>query len=207
MSKELLNALDALETEKGIKKEVIIDALEQALVSDYKKNYGQAQNVKVTFDARRGDIKVFAVKEVVNEVLDSCLEVSLSDALEINRAYEIGDTIDFEVTPRDFGRIAAQTAKQVIMQRVREEERQMIYNQYSRYENEIIATAVTFMSTSATLKPFFRSAIRCLVKFTIHMIASKFTCTRLLIQTKIKMPNKMKKKAKRSVATEDLKFT
>lgn len=68
MSKELLNALDALETEKGIKKEVIIDALEQALVSAYKKNYGQAQNVKVTFDARRGDIKVFAVKEVVNEV-------------------------------------------------------------------------------------------------------------------------------------------
>lgn len=142
MSKELLNALDALETEKGIKKEVIIDALEQALVSAYKKNYGQAQNVKVTFDARRGDIKVFAVKEVVNEVLDSCLEVSLSDALEINRAYEIGDTIDFEVTPRDFGRIAAQTAKQVIMQRVREEERQMIYNQYSRYENEIMTGEV-----------------------------------------------------------------
>lgn len=142
MSKELLNALDALETEKGIKKEVIIDALEQALVSAYKKNYGQAQNVKVTFDARRGDIKVFAVKEVVNEVLDSCLEVSLADALEINRAYEIGDTIDFEVTPRDFGRIAAQTAKQVIMQRVREEERQMIYNQYSRYENEIMTGEV-----------------------------------------------------------------
>ena len=142
MSKELLNALDALETEKGIKKEVIIDALEQALVYAYKKNYGQAQNVKVTFDARRGDIKVFAVKEVVNEVLDSCLEVSLSDALEINRAYEIGDTIDFEVTPRDFGRIAAQTAKQVIMQRVREEERQMIYNQYSRYENEIMTGEV-----------------------------------------------------------------
>ena len=69
MSKELLNALDALETEKGIKKEVIIDALEQALVSAYKKNYGQAQNVKVTFDARRGDIKVFAVKVVVNERL------------------------------------------------------------------------------------------------------------------------------------------
>lgn len=142
MSKELLNALDALETEKGIKKEVIIDALEQALVSAYKKNYGQAQNVKVTFDARRGDIKVYAVKEVVNEVLDSCLEVSLADALEINRAYETGDTIDFEVTPRDFGRIAAQTAKQVIMQRVREEERQMIYDQYSRYENEIMTGEV-----------------------------------------------------------------
>ena len=140
MSKELLNALDALETEKGIKKEVIIDALEQALVSAYKKNYGQAQNVKVTFDARRGDIKVFAVKEVVNEVLDSCLEVSLSDALEINRAYEIGDTIDFEVTPRDFGRIAAQTAKQVIMQRVREEERQMIYNQYKESIRDILKT-------------------------------------------------------------------
>lgn len=142
MSKELLNALDALETEKGIKKEVVIDALEQALVSAYKRNYDKAQNVEVEFDKRKGDIKVYSVKEVVNNVFDSRLEVSLEDALEINKAYEVGDTIRFEVTPRDFGRIAAQTAKQVIMQRVREEERQMIYDQYSKYENEIVSGEV-----------------------------------------------------------------
>lgn len=142
MSKELLNALDALETEKGIKKEVVIDALEQALVSAYKRNYDKAQNVEVEFDKRKGDIKVYSVKEVVNNVFDSRLEVNLEDALEINKAYEVGDTIRFEVTPRDFGRIAAQTAKQVIMQRVREEERQMIYDQYSKYENEIVSGEV-----------------------------------------------------------------
>lgn len=142
MSKELLNALDALETEKGIKKEIVIDALEQALVSAYKRNYDKAQNVEVEFDKLKGDIKVYSVKEVVNNVFDSRLEVSLEDALEINKAYEVGDTIRFEVTPRDFGRIAAQTAKQVIMQRVREEERQMIYDQYSKYENEIVSGEV-----------------------------------------------------------------
>lgn len=142
MSKELLNALDALETEKGIKKEVVIDALEQALVSAYKRNYDKAQNVEVEFDKRKGDIKVYSVKEVVNNVFDSRLEVNLEDALEINKAYEVGDTIRFEVTPRDFGRIAAQTARQVIMQRVREEERQMIYDQYSKYENEIVSGEV-----------------------------------------------------------------
>lgn len=142
MSKELLNALDALETEKGIKKEIVIDALEQALVSAYKRNYDKAQNVEVEFDKRKGDIKVYSVKEVVNNVFDSRLEVSLEDALEINKAYEVGDTIRLEVTPRDFGRIAAQTAKQVIMQRVREEERQMIYDQYSKYENEIVSGEV-----------------------------------------------------------------
>ena len=142
MSKELLNALDALEVEKGVKKEVVIEALEQALVSAYKRNYGQAHNVEVEFDRTRGNIKVYAVKEVVNEVFDSRLEVSLKDALDINKAYEIGDTIRFEVTPKDFGRIAAQTAKQVVMQRVREEERTNIYNQYIEYEKEIVTGEV-----------------------------------------------------------------
>ena len=142
MSKELLNALDALETEKGIKKEIVIDALEQALVSANKRKYDKAQHVEAEFDKRKGDNKVYSVKEVVNNVFDSRLEVSLEDALEINKAYEVGDTIRFEVTPRDFGRIAAQTAKQVIMQRVREEERQMIYDQYSKYENEIVSGEV-----------------------------------------------------------------
>ncbi|CAM3050803.1 transcription termination factor NusA [Lactiplantibacillus plajomi] len=142
MSKELLGALDTLETEKGIKKEVVIDALEAALVSAYKRNYGQAQNVEVDFDQVKGNIHVYAVKEVVEEVFDSRLEVSLQDALNINKAYEVGDEIRFEVTPKNFGRIAAQTAKQVIMQRVREAERGIIYDEYSQYENEIVTGEV-----------------------------------------------------------------
>lgn len=142
MSKELLGALDVLETEKGIDKQIVIDALEAALVSAYKRNYDQAQNVEVSFDQRKGDIHVFAVKKVVDQVYDSRLEVSLDEALTINKGYEIGDDIKFEVTPKNFGRIAAQTAKQVILQRVREAERNIIYNQYSQYENEIVTGEV-----------------------------------------------------------------
>lgn len=138
MSKEMLNALDALESEKGIAKEIVIDALEAALVSAYKRHYGQAQNVEVEFDMKKGNIHVYAVKEVTEEVMDSQLEVSLKDALKVNKAYEIGDTIRFEVTPKDFGRIAAQTAKQVILQRVREAERSIIYNEFSAYEKDIM---------------------------------------------------------------------
>lgn len=138
MSKEMLNALDALEAEKGISKEIVIDALEAALVSAYKRHYGQAQNVEVEFEQKKGKIHVYAVKEVTEEVMDSQLEVSLKDALLINPAYEIGDKIRFEVTPKDFGRIAAQTAKQVILQRVREAERTIIYNEFSAYEKDIM---------------------------------------------------------------------
>ena len=147
MSKELLGALDVLETEKGIKKEVVIEALEAALVSAYKRNYDQAQNVEVNFDARKGDIHVFAVKKVVDQVYDSRLEVGLDEALAINKGYELGDDIKFEVTPKNFGRIAAQTAKQVIMQRVREAERNIIYDQYSQYENEIVTGEVERQDT------------------------------------------------------------
>lgn len=138
----MLSALDALEKEKGVKKEVVVDAMEAALVSAYKRNYGQAQNVEVDFDEKTGNIHIYAVKEVTEEVFDSRLEVSLKEALTINEAYEIGDEIRFEVTPKDFGRIAAQTAKQVILQRVREAERNIIYDQYIKYENEIMQGVV-----------------------------------------------------------------
>ena len=138
MSKEMLNALDALEAEKGISKDIVIDALEAALISAYKRHYGQSQNVEVEFDRKKGNIHVYAVKEVTEEVMDSQLEVSLKEAMTINPAYEIGDKIRFEVTPKDFGRIAAQTAKQVILQRVREAERSIIYNEFSAYEKDIM---------------------------------------------------------------------
>lgn len=138
----MLRAFEALEDEKGISQEVILEALEAALVSAYKRNYQQAQNVEVNFDVKKGSIKVFAVKEVVDLVMDSQLEVSLEDAHDLNSAYEIGDKIKFEVTPKDFGRIAAQTAKQVIMQRVREAERSIIYNEYIDYEDDILTGIV-----------------------------------------------------------------
>ncbi|MFC6315110.1 transcription termination factor NusA [Lapidilactobacillus achengensis] len=142
MNDEMLGALDALEKEKGIKKEVVIEAIQAALVSAYKRNYGQAQNVEVDFDNNSGNIHVYAVKKVVEEVADDRLEISLDDALKINRAYEVGDEIKREVTPKNFGRISAQTAKQVIMQRLREAERSQIYNEYTQYEHEIIQGTV-----------------------------------------------------------------
>ncbi|MCQ9209845.1 transcription termination factor NusA [Granulicatella seriolae] len=142
MNKDLIKALDILEEEKGISKEIVIQALEAALVSAYKKNYGQSQNVEIQFDEKKGDMHVYAVKEVVEFVFDSTLEVSLDEALTIHKAYELGDKIRFEVTPKDFGRIAAQTAKQVIMQRLRDAERTNIYNEFITYENEIMTGVV-----------------------------------------------------------------
>ncbi|MEK2534471.1 transcription termination factor NusA [Tetragenococcus halophilus] len=142
MSKEMLNALDTLEAEKGVSKTIVIEALEAALISAYKRHYGQSQNIEVDFDENEGDINVYAVKEVTDEVMDSQLEISLKDATAINPAYEVGDRIRFEVTPKDFGRIAAQTAKQVILQRVREAERSIIYDEFSAYENDIMQGVV-----------------------------------------------------------------
>ncbi|CAH0419185.1 transcription termination factor NusA [Periweissella ghanensis] len=144
MSKELLAALDALEEEKGVKKAIVIESLEAALEAAYKRNYDQAQNVEVSFDQKKGDISVIAVKEVVEdeEFWDENTQVALKEALEMNRAYEVGDEIRFKVTPKDFGRIAAQTAKQVIIQRVREAERAIVYDKFAQYENEIISGEV-----------------------------------------------------------------
>lgn len=142
MSKEMLEAFATLEKTKGIKQDVIVEAIEAALVAAYKKNYNQATNVVVEFDVRRGDFKLMTEKVVVEEVHDDRLEISLKDALAINKAYELGDKIRFEVAPKNFGRIAAQTAKQVIMQHLREAERNHIINEYSQYEDELITGTV-----------------------------------------------------------------
>ena len=142
MSKELVKAMQVLEEEKGISRHVIKEALESALALAYKKNYDQAQNVEVQFDENKGTIKVYSVKEVVETNYDSTLEISLEEALKINRAYEIGDKIKFEVTPKDFGRIATQTDKHVIMQRIREAERENIFEEFSQYVDEIMTGTV-----------------------------------------------------------------
>ena len=138
----MLEAFATLEKTKGIKQDVIVEAIKAALVAAYKKNYNQATNVIVEFDERKGDFKLMTEKTVVEEVHDERLEISLKDALTINRAYELGDKIRFEVAPKNFGRIAAQTAKQVIMQHLREAERNHIIDEYSQYEDELITGTV-----------------------------------------------------------------
>lgn len=145
---EMIGALDYLEKEKGIKKEVVIEALEQALESAYKQNYGE-KNVEVEFNATTGNIKVYAVKTITDDedkvAEDSNEYMSLAAARKLphGQGYDLGDQIREEVTPRNFGRIAAQTAKQVVMQRLREEERKIIYDKYKTYENEIITGEVS----------------------------------------------------------------
>lgn len=142
MSKELAGALDVLEQEKGISRDIVINALEDALVAAYKRHYGTAQNVEVNFNDASGDIKVYQIKTVVEESEDSNTEISLEDARDINRAYEVDDKIKFEITPKDFGRIAAQTAKQVVLQRMREAERTIIYNEYIEYQDDLMTGTV-----------------------------------------------------------------
>lgn len=138
MNKEFLLAMDDLEKEKEISKELLIDAIESALVSAYKKNYGTSQNVRVNIDRELGDIDVFMRKDVVEEVVDPFVEVSIDDARDIDPEYEIGDVIEYQVTPKEFGRIAAQTAKQVVVQRIREAERGMIFEDYVNRQSEIV---------------------------------------------------------------------
>jgi N utilization substance protein A len=138
MSSDLLDALTALEKQKGISRDVLVEAIEAALVTAYKRNFNQAQNVRVDLNLDKGTMKVYSRKDVVDEVEDDRLEISLEDARRINPAYELEDIVEEEVTPRDFGRIAAQTAKQVVTQRVREAERGLIYEEYVDREDDIV---------------------------------------------------------------------
>ncbi len=142
MSSELMDALIILEKEKGISREVLIEAIEAALVSAYKRNFNQAQNVRVDLNLETGTMRVFARKEVVDEVFDSRLEISMDEARNINPSYEPGDMVELEVTPKEFGRIAAQTAKQVVTQRVREAERGIIYSEFVDREDDIMTGIV-----------------------------------------------------------------
>ena len=138
MSSELLDALTALEKQKGISRDVLIEAIEAALVTAYKRNFNQAQNVRVDLNLDNGSMRVFSRKDVVEDVEDDRLQVSLEDAKAVNPAYEIGDVVEQEVTPKNFGRIAAQTAKQVVMQRVREAERGLIYEEFVDRADDIV---------------------------------------------------------------------
>lgn len=142
MSKEMLEAFRILEEEKHINKDDIIDAVKESLKSAYKRRYGQSESCAIEFNEKTGDFQIFTVREVVEEVFDSRLEISLSDALKISSAYELGDKIRFEESVREFGRVAAQSAKQTIMEKMRRQMREVTYNEYKQHEGEIMTGTV-----------------------------------------------------------------
>ena len=138
-TKELIKAIEEIEKERGINKEYLLESIETALVTAYKRNFDSAENVKIVIDQEKANINVFAVKEVVEKVENEMIEISLEDAKKKNKKIKIGETIELEIIPRDFGRIAAQTAKQVIVQKIREAERNIVYTEYNDRKGEIVS--------------------------------------------------------------------
>ena len=142
INKDFFQALDELEAQKKINKEQFLETLEAALTSAYKKMYGEAKNALVKLNPEKNTIKIYSYKTVVNEVEDPDKEISLEDARAIKKSYDVGDSVVNEESTKDFGRIAAQTAKQVVMQRLKEIERQMAISELSEKEDELLTTVV-----------------------------------------------------------------
>lgn len=144
MNLELIGALNELEKERGISKEILLDAIESAVVTAYKKNYGANSNMSVRVDMSEanGEIRVYSRREVVEKVEDDTLEITLEDAQLLDHKYQLGDITEEEVTPKDFGRIAAQTAKQVVIQRIREAERSMVFNEYANRAGDVVVGVI-----------------------------------------------------------------
>ena len=141
-NKELIIALEELEKEKGIKKEYVLEAIETALVTAYKRNFNASENVKVVIDKMTGETHLYSVKEVVENVEDANAQIGIEQAREIDKKLQIGDSADIELAPKNFGRIAAQTAKQVIVQKLREAERNLVYTEFNDRKGEIISGIV-----------------------------------------------------------------
>ncbi|MBR3178575.1 MAG: transcription termination/antitermination protein NusA [Clostridia bacterium] len=142
MNSEFIEALNALEKERGIKKDVLLNSFEQALCVAYKRNYNSTGNVRAEINGETGEIHIWASKTVVENVTNRSQEISIEKAKKINPLYELGDVLEEEAFTKDFGRIAAQTAKQVMVQRIREAERGNIYEEYKEAENEILTAIV-----------------------------------------------------------------
>ena len=142
MNTELLEALSILEKEKNISKDTILDAIEQSLLQACKNHFGKADNVTVTINRETGDFHVMAAKTVAEEVEDSVEQISLADAKMINPSYEVGDIVNVEIQSRSFGRIATQNDKNVILQKIREEERKVLYDEYFGKEREVVTGIV-----------------------------------------------------------------
>ncbi len=147
-NKELILALEELEKEKGIQKSYVIEAIEQALITAYKRNFDSAENVKVVMDQVTGEAHLYAVKEVVEVAEDDKLQINLDNAKKISKKLELGDTVDVEMVPKDFGRIAAQTAKQVIIQKLREAERDIVFNEFNERKGEIVSGIIQKADTN-----------------------------------------------------------
>ncbi|MDI9489258.1 MAG: transcription termination factor NusA [Bacillota bacterium] len=141
-NRELINALNQIEKEKDISKDILLEALENSLVAACKNNFGRADNIKVSIDRETGQVNVYAMKEVVEEVTDPVTQISLAQAKIKDGNFNLGDMVSVEVTPKNFGRIAAQKAKQVVVQKIREEERKVLYQQYSSKERDIVTGIV-----------------------------------------------------------------
>ncbi len=139
MNKEFFEALEELSVEKGISKEYLLDTIEAALVIAYKKNFNAQENVKIVIDEEKATIKVYSLKEVVEEVMDPAIEVALSQVKKGRKKISLGDIFEVEITPKEFGRISAQTAKQVITQKIREAEREIVFTEYSDRQGEIVS--------------------------------------------------------------------
>jgi len=137
--KELIEAIGELEKERGISKEYLIESLESALVTAYKKNFDSVDNVKVEINTETGEIHIYSVKTVVENIEDPLLEITLKDANNIDKNYNIGDIVNLEIVPKDFGRIAAQTAKQVVIQKIREAERNIVFTEFNDKKGEIVS--------------------------------------------------------------------
>ena len=138
-NKELILSLEELEKERGIKKDYLLEAIETALVTAYKRNFDSLENVKVVMDRQTGATHVYSIKEVMKKANDDVLEISLKDAQKINKDLKEGDQVEIEIVPKDFGRIAAQTAKQVIIQKLREAERDIIFTEFNDRKGEIVS--------------------------------------------------------------------
>ncbi|MHB8131976.1 MAG: transcription termination factor NusA [Mobilitalea sp.] len=141
-NKELIEALNQIEKEKDISKDILLEALENSLVAACKNNFGRADNIQVNIDRVTGEVNVYAMKDVVEEVTDSVMQISLAQAKMKDVRKELGDVVAVEVTPKNFGRIAAQKAKQVVVQKIREEERKVLFTQYSGKEKDIVTGIV-----------------------------------------------------------------
>lgn len=142
MNTELLEALDILEREKEISKETLFEAIENSLITACKNHFGKSENVKVVIDRETGDFHVYAAKTVVENVEDDFMEISLEDARNVSSQYDLGDTVNVEIHSKEFGRIATQNAKNVILQKIREEERQVLYNHFAGKEREVVTGIV-----------------------------------------------------------------
>lgn len=142
INKDFFQALEDLETTKKIKKEVFIEALETALTSAYKRNYGEAKSATIKLNPEKHTIKIYSYKTVVDEVVDPDKEMSLEEAQKIKASYKVGSIVETEETPKDFGRIAAQTAKQVVMQKLREAEKEITLGEISERQNQLVTAII-----------------------------------------------------------------